>query len=161
MPEFKNRLEQVELLYKFLKQQFNIKMREKTLILTDSSINRQALIITACNFIDLQRYINFDHLNLGNEPIKLFMHEIRKCQASCRLDKTQTCYCDGNCFTDKYCSWLRYSKGRPYCYLAAPWIPQFETINPTPELYREKALKACKTKIQENFVDKCLPKNNN
>lgn len=152
----RNRLEQVGHLYRYLMENFNFSMGNGKIRLNESAKDHASLIV-ACNFMDLQRYITLDHVRLGNEPPLYFLHETRKCSGVCRQDGTKSCYCNGDCFSERPCHWLRFENGRPYCFLAHPYSPQFAERELSYEEIRESILKKCANGHEKNVVMRIMP----
>lgn len=151
----RNRLEQVGHLYRYLAENFNFSMGAGVIRL-DEAAGDHASLLVACNFVDLQRYLTLDHIRLGNEPPRYFLHETRKC-GICRLDGKKSCYCNGDCFSERPCHWLRYDNGRPYCFLVHPYSPQFEERNFSYEKTREIILAGCENEHMKSIVRRIMP----
>lgn len=151
-----NRLEQVAKLYQYLMENFNFSMRNGVIRFDEAAGNHASLLV-GCNFVDLQRYVTLDHIRLGNEPPRFFLHEIRKCNGVCRIDGAQSCYCNGDCFSEHPCHWLRYDSGRPYCFLAHPWNPQFPKRKESYMELRAIVIKDCPNEHMKNIVSRIMP----
>lgn len=148
-----NRLVQMARLVSYLQENYRFFMEDREVYLA-CSLKDPIVTVVACNFLDINRYLMFDHKALAKEPARLFLHEFRNCGAGCRLDGKFFCYCRGKCFGEKKCGWLRHEKGIPYCYLAHPWVPPFPTVKKDKAFYKRKVLSLCTTDEEREWVER-------
>lgn len=113
-----------------------------------------------CNRKDLWRCLNLDSSLLLEKPV-FFLKDLReKCGQSCETAKGGSCYCNGLCFKDQPCHWLRFYGGMRYCWLVHPWFPERKKLFETGNIYmdmKKAALEApadCRETVMGNFAGK-------